>query len=143
MELQPLTLAIADDHTLFRKGVIEILKNFEEITVISDAANGAELLEKIEGNLPDIIMLDLEMPDMDGIAVARYVLSKYRKVKILIVSMYGEEELVKKLLEEGVHGYLLKSADPEELREVLQLLRNGKTHYPVFTPNFFAQRTLR
>ncbi|MDO6390354.1 response regulator transcription factor [Pontibacter sp. BT731] len=143
MELQPLTLAIADDHTLFRKGVIEILKNFEEITVISDAANGAELLEKIEGNLPDIIMLDLEMPDMDGIAVARYVLSKYRKVKILIVSMYGEEELVKKLLDEGVHGYLLKSADPEELREVLQLLRNGKTHYPVFSPNYFTQRTLR
>ncbi|GGG21184.1 response regulator [Pontibacter amylolyticus] len=143
MELQPLTLAIADDHTLFRKGVIEILKNFEEITVISDAANGAELLEKIEGNLPDIIMLDLEMPDMDGIAVARYVLSKYRKVKILIVSMYGEEELVKKLLDEGVHGYLLKSADPEELREVLQLLRNGKTHYPVFSQNFFMTRTLR
>ncbi|MBF8962647.1 response regulator transcription factor [Pontibacter sp. FD36] len=138
MELQPLTLAIADDHTLFRKGVIEILKNFEEITVISDAANGVELLEKIEANLPDIIMLDLEMPDMDGIAVARYVLSKYPKVKILIVSMYGEEELVRKLLEEGVHGYLLKSADPEELREVLQMLRNGKTHYPVFSQNFFT-----
>ncbi|PKV63119.1 response regulator [Pontibacter ramchanderi] len=140
MELQPLTLAIADDHTLFRKGVIEILKNFEEITVTSDAANGAELLEKIEGNLPDIIMLDLEMPDMDGIAVARYVLSKYAKVKILVVSMYGEEELVRKLLEEGVHGYLLKSADPEELREVLQLLRSGKTHYPVFSQNFFTLR---
>ncbi|SIT93634.1 response regulator [Pontibacter indicus] len=140
MELQPLTLAIADDHTLFRKGVIEILKGFHEITVISDASNGVELLEKIESNLPDIIMLDLEMPDMDGIAVARYVLSKYKKVRILVVSMYGEEELVKKLLDEGVHGYLLKSADPEELREVLQLLRNGKTYYPVFTPNYFSLR---
>ncbi|WP_299702173.1 response regulator transcription factor [uncultured Pontibacter sp.] len=140
MELQPLTLAIADDHTLFRKGVIEILKGFEEITVTSDAGNGVELLEKIENNLPDIIMLDLEMPDMDGIAVARYVLSKYAKVKILVVSMYGEEELVRKLLDEGVHGYLLKSADPEELRDVLQLLRCGKKHYPVFSPNFFAAR---
>jgi DNA-binding NarL/FixJ family response regulator len=140
MELQPLTLAIADDHTLFRKGVIEILKSFDEITVTSDAGNGVELLEKIETNLPDIIMLDLEMPDMDGIAVARYVLSKYTNVKILVVSMYGEEELVRKLLDEGVHGYLLKSADPEELRDVLQLLRSGKTHYPVFSPNFFAAR---
>lgn len=141
MELQPLTLAIADDHTLFRKGVIEILKGFEEITVTSDAGNGVELLEKIEDNLPDIIMLDLEMPDMDGIAVARYVLSKYTKVKILVVSMYGEEELVKKLLDEGVHGYLLKSADPEELRKVLQLLKSGQSHYPVFSPNFFAARS--
>jgi DNA-binding NarL/FixJ family response regulator len=138
MELQPLTLAIADDHTLFRKGVIEILKNFDEITVTSDAGNGIELLEKIENNLPDIIMLDLEMPDMDGIAVARFVLSKYKSVKILVVSMYGEEELVKKLLEEGVHGYLLKSAEPEELREVLQMLKGGKTHYPVFSNNFYT-----
>ncbi|MDX5419020.1 MAG: response regulator transcription factor [Hymenobacteraceae bacterium] len=138
MELQPLTLAIADDHTLFRKGVIEILKNFEEITVISDAGNGAELLEKIENNLPEIIMLDLEMPDMDGIAVSRYVLSKYPNVKILVVSMYGEEELVKKLLDEGVHGYLLKSAEPEELRDVLQILKSGKTHYPVISSHFFS-----
>jgi DNA-binding NarL/FixJ family response regulator len=142
MELQPLSLAIADDHTLFRKGVIEILKNFEEITVTSDAGNGAELLEKIEDNLPEIIMLDLEMPDMDGIAVARYVLSKYPKVKILVVSMYGEEELVKKLLDEGVHGYLLKSAEPEELRDVLQALKGGKTHYPVFSPNYFTNKLI-
>ena len=137
MELQPLTLAIADDHTLFRKGVIEILKNFEEITVTSDAGTGVELLEKIENSLPDIVMLDLEMPDMDGIAVARYLLSKYTQVKILVVSMYGEEELVKKILEEGVHGYLLKSAEPEELREVLQLLKNGKIHYPEINNQFF------
>jgi DNA-binding NarL/FixJ family response regulator len=137
MELQPLTLAIADDHTLFRKGVIEILKNFEEITVTSDAGTGVELLEKIENSLPDIVMLDLEMPDMDGIAVARYLLSKYTQVKILVVSMYGEEELVKKMLEEGVHGYLLKSAEPEELREVLQLLKNGKIHYPEINNQFF------
>jgi DNA-binding NarL/FixJ family response regulator len=137
MELQPLTLAIADDHTLFRKGVIEILKNFEEITVTSDAGNGVELLEKIETDLPEIIMLDLEMPDMDGIAVARYVLSKYPSVKILVVSMYGEEELVRKLLGEGVHGYLLKSAEPEQLREVLQTLKSGSTHYPVINSHFF------
>lgn len=138
MELQSLTLAIADDHTLFRKGVIEILKGFEEITVTSDAGTGAELLEKIEHNLPDVVMLDLEMPDMDGIAVTRYLLSKYPDVKILIVSMYGEEELVKKLMEEGVHGYLLKSAEPEELREVLQQLRNGLTHYPEISNNFYT-----
>jgi len=138
MELQSLTLAIADDHTLFRKGVIEILKGFEEITVTCDAGTGVELLEKIEHNLPDIVMLDLEMPDMDGIAVARYLLSKYSQVKILIVSMYGEEELVKKLMEEGVHGYLLKSAEPEELREVLQVLKRGMTHYPVISSNFYT-----
>jgi DNA-binding NarL/FixJ family response regulator len=129
MEMQSLTLAIADDHTLFRKGVIEILKNFNEITVTSDAGNGVELLEKVENNLPDIVMLDLEMPDMDGIAVARYLLSKYPQVKILVVSMYGEEELVNKMIEEGVHGYLLKCAEPEELRSVLQLLKTGNTHY--------------
>lgn len=129
MEYQPLTLAIADDHTLFRKGVLEILKSYEEITVVADASNGAELIEKIEGNLPEIIMLDLEMPEMDGIATARYVISKFPEIKILIVSMYGEESLVEKLLEEGVHGYLLKSAEPDELRMALQTLKSGKNYY--------------
>ena len=131
MEFQSLKLAIADDHTLFRKGVLEILKAYKEITVIADANNGAELIEKIEAapELPHIVLLDLEMPEMDGIATARYILSKYPTVKILIVSMYGEESLVEKLLNEGVHGYLLKSAEPDELREALQYLKQDKKYF--------------
>ncbi|WP_114779078.1 response regulator [Botryobacter ruber] len=123
MNRTPLTLAIADDHTLFRKGLIEILKAYEEITLVCEASNGVELLEKIEHDLPDIVMLDLEMPEMDGLATARYLLSKYPTVNILIVSMHGEEQLVEMLLSEGAHGYLLKSADPEELRATLQSLK--------------------
>jgi DNA-binding NarL/FixJ family response regulator len=129
MEYQLLTLALADDHTLFRKGVLEILRAYDEITVIADAINGTDLIEKIENNLPDIVMLDLEMPEMDGIATARYLLSKYPQVKILVMSMYGEEYLVEKLLSEGVHGYLLKSAEPDELRNALQQLKNGRNYY--------------
>ncbi|MBC5992666.1 response regulator [Pontibacter cellulosilyticus] len=129
MGYQPIKLAIADDHTLFRKGVMEILKAYPEINVVADAGNGAELIEKIESNLPDLVMLDLEMPEMDGIATARYLISKFPEVKILIVSMYGEESLVEKLLEEGVHGYLLKSAEPDELRNALQILKLGKNYY--------------
>lgn len=131
MDFQSLTLAIADDHTLFRKGVLEILKAYQEITVMADANNGAELIEKIEAApaLPEIVLLDLEMPEMDGIATARYILSKYPAVKILIVSMYGEESLVEKLLNEGVHGYLLKCAEPDELREALQYLKQDKKYF--------------
>ncbi|NDK57433.1 response regulator [Pontibacter fetidus] len=131
MDFQNLTVAIADDHTLFRKGVLEILKAYKEITVTADANNGAELIEKIEATpqLPDIVILDLEMPEMDGIATARYILSKYPMVKILIVSMYGEESLVEKLLHEGVHGYLLKSAEPDELREALHYLKQDKKYF--------------
>ncbi|WP_162426039.1 response regulator [Pontibacter pudoricolor] len=131
MDFQPLTLAIADDHTLFRKGVLEILKAYNEITVVADANNGAELIEKIEAapELPHVVLLDLEMPEMDGIATARYILSKYPAVKILIVSMYGEESLVEKLLNEGVHGYLLKSAEPDELRDALQYLIQDKKYF--------------
>ncbi|MER2998433.1 response regulator [Pontibacter populi] len=131
MDFQSLTLAIADDHTLFRKGVLEILKAYKEITVMADANNGAELIEKIEAApaLPEIVLLDLEMPEMDGIATARYILSKYPAVKILIVSMYGEESLVEKLLNEGVHGYLLKCAEPDELREALQYLKQDKKYF--------------
>lgn len=122
MEYQPLTLAIADDHNLFRKGVLELLKAFDEITLVADASNGAELLEKIESDLPDVVMLDLEMPEMDGVATSRYLLSKYPDVRILIMSTYGDEALVDNLLEEGVKGYLLKNSEPDELRQALQAL---------------------
>ncbi|RAU82492.1 response regulator [Pontibacter arcticus] len=126
MEFLPFTLALADDHTLFRKGIVEILKLYPEVTLVAEAVNGARLLEKIENKMPDIVMLDLEMPEMDGIATARYLLIKYPQVKVLIMSMYGEETLVEKLLEEGVHGYLLKSAEPAELRQALQALKRGE-----------------
>ncbi|AKD03814.1 response regulator transcription factor [Pontibacter korlensis] len=129
MEYQPLTLAIADDHNLFRKGVLELLKAFDEITLVADASNGAELLEKIESDLPDVVMLDLEMPEMDGVATSRYLLSKYPDVRILIMSTYGDEALVDNLLEEGVKGYLLKNSEPDELRQALQALKAGKGYF--------------
>jgi DNA-binding NarL/FixJ family response regulator len=128
MEYQPLTLAIADDHNLFRKGVLELLKAFPEITLVADASNGAELLEKIEAALPDVVMLDLEMPEMDGMQTSRYLLSKYADVRILIMSTYGDEPLVESLLDEGVKGYLLKNSEPNELREALQALRDGRSY---------------
>ncbi|WP_161890630.1 response regulator [Pontibacter russatus] len=130
MAYQSLTLAIADDHILFRKGVLELLKAFPEITLVADASNGAELLDKIEGNLPDVIVLDLEMPEMDGVQTARYLLSKYTGVNILIMSTYGDESLVEHLLEEGVKGYLLKNAEPAELRGALQTLKGGNRYFP-------------
>lgn len=129
MEYQPLTLAIADDHVLFRKGVLELMKAFPEIKVVADTNNGAELLDKIESSLPDVIMLDLEMPEMDGIQTARYLLSKYENATILIMSTYGEESLVESLLEEGVKGYLLKNSEPAELRDALQALKTGKSFF--------------
>jgi DNA-binding NarL/FixJ family response regulator len=136
MDYRSLTLAIADDHTLFRKGVLELLKSFSEITVLADADNGAELIEKVEAGIhPDIVMLDLEMPELDGIATARYLLSKYPQIKIIILSMYGEVPLVEKLVEEGVHGYLLKSAEPTELRIALQALLNGQHYFSQINEN--------
>ncbi|MCJ8164528.1 response regulator transcription factor [Pontibacter sp. E15-1] len=128
MAYQALTLAIADDHNLFRKGVLELFKAFPEITLTADACNGAELLDKIEHSLPDVVMLDLEMPEMDGFQTSRYLLSKYPQVNILIMSTHGDEPLVESLLEEGVKGYLLKDSEPSELRDALQALKAGE-HY--------------
>ncbi len=121
-------MAIADDHTLFRKGVIAILGGYKEVTVLADAGNGADLLEKIEDKLPDVVILDLEMPEMDGVVTARYLTTKYPKVKVLILSSEGEESLVDKLMGDGVQGCLLKSAEPEELRTALQHLLAGHTY---------------
>lgn len=129
MVYQPITLAIADDHVLLRKGILELFKAFPEIKVVADASNGAELLDKIENNLPDVIILDLEMPEMDGVQTARYLLSKYDNVSILVMTIHGEESLVDGLLKRGVRGYLLKNTEPAELRDALQALKTGDSYF--------------
>lgn len=139
MGFQSFTLAIADDHTLFRKGLLELFKSYSEIKVIADAENGAELIEKIEKTeLPEVAILDLEMPEMDGIATARYIISKYPGIRIMVLSMYGELPLVEKLVREGVHGYMLKSAEPEELRDALQMLLVGKNYFSPVMNNYIS-----
>jgi two-component system response regulator NreC len=110
---------IAEDHKLVREGVMSLLKEEKGISVIGDAENGKELLELIDEKEPDVVLLDLEMPVMDGIKTLAVLSKRFPKIKVIILSMYYSEEMVKDLLTKGASAYLPKACDHEILSEAI------------------------
>jgi len=118
---QPIKIAIADDHTILRKGVIELINSFGEFRVIFDAVNGKDLIEKIQAaaEKPEICLLDINMPEMNGYETASYLRTNFPNIRILALSMYDHEFSIIKMLRSGANGYILKETDPLELRSAL------------------------
>jgi DNA-binding NarL/FixJ family response regulator len=119
-------IAIVDDHTMFRKGLIALISLFPQYKVVFDAANGEDLIRQMPSKpLPDILLLDVAMPGMDGYATAAWVRDNYPTVKILALSTMDAETAIIRMIKNGAKGYLLKDADPVELKrafdEVLSL----------------------
>lgn len=123
-------IIVVDDHNLFRKGIVGLISNFENFNVVYEASNGEELIRYLTpSNCPDIIILDINMPIMDGYETAVIVRKKFPKVKILALSMNDAEETVIKMIKAGTNGYILKDAEPDELKmALLELMRKGFCH---------------
>ena len=121
MARNKINIVITDDHKLFRKGIIALLEDFDFIGEIGEASNGAELLTLLAGmeNLPDVILLDLRMPVMDGVEAQQKIRSLYPGVKVIILTMEDDEQYILHLISEGVNGYLLKNADPDEMENAI------------------------
>lgn len=117
--MKKLEIYIADDHTFVRKGMIRLLHTFHRIGEIKEAADGKELIELIKGSQPDAVILDLEMPGMNGFDTSKYLVDHYPDVKILILTMHTEEVFILNLMELGVHGFLNKNAEPLEVEQAL------------------------
>ncbi|SFO66848.1 two component transcriptional regulator, LuxR family [Chitinophaga sp. YR627] len=112
-------VAIADDHKIFRSGVINTLTPYENITVVFEAEDGAHLLEIMEEQQPDVILMDLKMPNMDGIEATKKVREKYANVKVIVLTMYEDDNFIVHLIEMGANAYLLKNAEPNEIYEAI------------------------
>ncbi len=120
---------IADDHTLFRHGLKLILEDMENIEVVADVANGKELIEITKELRPDLIIMDINMPQINGIEAGRILLQEFPDLKILVVSMYGDEQYYNSVIEYGVKGFILKDAENTELRAAVNAILNGKTYF--------------
>lgn len=114
-----LTVYIADDHTFVRKGMSRLLNTFKRIGEVQDAENGKDLIKLLKDKTPDIVILDVEMPVMGGIPTAKYLTKHYPGVKILVLTMHTEGKIIHELIEAGVHGFLTKDADPQEVEKAL------------------------
>jgi len=128
------TLALVDDHTLFRKGLISLIEMVgNQYSILFEADNGIDLQQKIKkDNPPDIILMDINMPGMDGFASVGWLNENYPLIKILVVSMIEKEETIVKMLKLGVKGYLCKDVEPKELGEALNAIINKGFYYTDF-----------
>jgi DNA-binding NarL/FixJ family response regulator len=122
-------IIIADDHALFRQGLKLILHELDDIEVIADVANGKELLETVDIVLPDLIIMDINMPLLNGIEASRILGKNHPDIPILVVSMYGDELYYNSVIENGVRGFILKTADNDELKMAIRTIINGKTYF--------------
>jgi DNA-binding NarL/FixJ family response regulator len=126
----PVLVALVDDHKLFRKGMVELINAFSGFSVRWEANNGRELTRLLQpDSLPDIVLLDINMPEMDGYETALWLQGNYPQIKVLALSMYDKEEAIIKMLKSGARGYILKDADPADLRGALMDLVRKGFHY--------------
>ena len=113
-------IVVVDDHTLFRNGLRTLLDGIEGFSVIGEASNGVELLELLPGIEPDVILLDIEMPKMNGIVTAEEALKRYPDLKIITLSMYGDEDYYFKMVSLGVKGFILKNSEIKEVAAAIE-----------------------
>jgi DNA-binding NarL/FixJ family response regulator len=119
-------VVLADDHIVLRMGIRNLLSRSEEITVIGEAGNGIEALRQVAELQPDVLILDMEMPELDGPEVARRLRAMNSPVRILALSAYNEKHYILSMLEQGAAGYLIKDEAPEVIVEAVRGVARGE-----------------
>src|SRR5919202_3525051 len=134
-------VAIADDHKIFRKGVILSLRPYSNIKFVLEAENGEELLNGIPAAEPDVILMDLRMPQKDGIETTKLISKLYPHIHVVVLSMYEDERFVYHLMENGAQGYLLKNAEPQEIRKAIMDVYEKGYYLNNFVNRILLKRT--
>lgn len=120
-----INVGIAEDQEIFRKGLIGLLESIPGVHICAEATNGLELLTFMQSRCPDIVILDYNMPVLNGIQTALEIKKKYHHVRVIILSMYSEEEIVLHALENGAHAFLSKDDDLEEIERAIKGVLNN------------------
>lgn len=122
-------IMVVDDHAIFRKGMITLLQELPYVTVVGEAANGQEFLDTFQGLKPDLVFMDIKMPLKDGIQSTREALSINPSLKIVTLSMFGEEEYLQNMLDAGARGFLLKNIQKYDIEKAIQVVSEGKNYF--------------
>ncbi len=127
-------VAIVDDHQLFRNGLKFIIENEDDLEVMLEASNGMQFLDYLENLKPDVVLMDINMPELDGVETTRRALEKYNDLNVLVLSMYSDVEYYNTMIDLGVKGFILKDIDNDELADAIRKVYNGG--------NYFSQELL-
>lgn len=122
-------VVLVDDHQLFRDGLKLLLNNAENIEVTGEASSGKEFLDELDHYKDAIVLMDIKMPDIDGIEATKKALEKHHDIKIIALSMYGDQEYYYKMIEAGVKGFLLKNSGIDEVIEAIELVDQGENFF--------------
>jgi DNA-binding NarL/FixJ family response regulator len=126
---EKIKVLVADDHQLFVDGVKLILKKHPDVQVVAEAGDGASLLSLLKETAIDLVITDLSMPGMKGIELVKAIKQKHPQVKLLVVTMHNDQEIISEILQAEAEGYILKNSGKTEMLEAVDDLMNGKTHY--------------
>lgn len=132
--MEKIKIIIADDHQLFRNGLKILLNSFADFEVVGEASNGREFLDLIRIIHADVVLMDINMPEMDGIEATSEGIKMIPDLKVIALSMYGEEEYYNRMVDSGAKGFLLKDSDIDEVKEAIRTVYKGD--------NYFAQKLL-
>lgn len=119
---------IADDHSLIREGLKQLLEFDGSIEIVGEASNGVECLEKLSESSPEVLLLDINMPEKNGIEVLKQMKEDQSPIKVLILTVHNEMEYLMKAVDIGVDGYILKDSESSELKKAIKAVRNGENY---------------
>ncbi len=127
--MQSIRVVIADDHPIVRSGIRDMLDDADGIDVVAEADSGPDALQKVEEHQPDVLLLDMEMPELSGLEVAERLQARNAPVRLLALSSYDDQEYVQGLLESGASGYLTKENAPELIIEAVRAVARGEVRW--------------
>ena len=139
----PIRIILADDHEIFRDGFKAMLRKQPSIQLVGEAEDGEALIALARQTRADVIVTDIKMPRMDGVAATKYLSKEYPHIGIIALSMFDEEHLIVEMLEAGAKGYLLKNAHKDEIIEAIKTVNNRQTYYCNDTSAKLAQMIAR
>ncbi len=147
MSAEKTKIFIVDDHKIFRDGLRLLLDEFDYVEVIGEASNGKEFLELIEKKLPDIVLMDINMPGMNGIEASQQALAKYPELKIIALTSFADDGYIEQMISSGVEGYMLKRSNIEDFEKAIQKVSDGGNYFSeeiikVITRNLHKSKTI-
>lgn len=138
---QPIRVMLVDDHMMVRRGLATFLKVYDDLQLAGEAENGAAAIQLCGEILPDVVLMDMVMPDMDGVAVTRAICQKYPQVQVIALTSFKEGDLVKKALEAGAIAYLLKDVSADDLVRAIRAAHAGRATLSPEAAQALVERT--
>lgn len=129
MTAQQIKVSIADDHKIFRDGIKMALKDREYLKILWEAEDGRDLMHKLKLKQPDVLLMDIRMPEVDGINAIGMIRKEYDDIKIIVLTMYDDQEMITKMMEMGANAYLTKTTDPEEIYQAILTCMNDDFYF--------------